>query len=211
MTMVSNHPAMLRIIVYVSLSLAMAGGLLMPACGYSADDARITVPAAALAGLLADMSPLPLGPFKGLEGQLALGDFKNLQLVEKRLSADVHLSGRELRYTVNIGGTGVVLDVGSISIPLHVDLGFRLDVPAQKIWLTPTFRLRSDTPQQGEAVQPILDLLTGESYVLDPAQWSQAFNWTEDAAIRLNMRITDLFTAKNKLFIAFQPQVHRKP
>jgi hypothetical protein len=155
--------------------------------------------------LLSDLLPLPLGAVKDLEGRLFLGEMKNLKLAGNRISADVRLDGKDLRYTVAIGGNRLALDVGNVTLPLHVDLGLRLDPTAQKIVLTPVFKLRAEKPQEGKSVQPLMDLLAREPYLLDPAPWLSPSAQIGGRAVRFNLKITDLFTAQNKLFISFEP------
>jgi hypothetical protein len=191
----------------VVLILCILTQWVSPSSLHSAENARVTLPAGVLETILKQMTPYPLGPVKGLQGQLYLRHIENLKLDGNAVSADVRLTGKDLRYTVAIGNNGIVLDVGNVTMPLHVNLGLRLDRKAQKLLLIPSLRPGSRSSGEAETLKPLMDLLAQESYSLD---LDTLLSQTVEApanSLHFNVEVVDLFTAKNKLFIVFMPRI----
>jgi hypothetical protein len=172
----------------------------------SLKEMTVVVPAQSLAKVIKPLLPYRIDLGKNFLGSFYVKSIENISINNDKISFSSLISGKDIKYATTIGKQVVNFAVGDVNLPSRWEVSFDFDKSKKTLFIKPHLQGSKDVKEfsQGDALLTALSELEYpvELNDLKPVK-SEIYNqvWI------LNMDITDIYAANNKLFIELVPIV----
>jgi len=190
----------LAVIIGLSLSLTCSF-----ASGDNSNEITMVIPAKVLAECVNDMLPIEITGDKKVSGELWVKRIDTLQLGLNKISFSATIRGEDIRYTGKIGDLPASIHVSSIDTSLRCEASIRYDREKDLLYVKPKIL---EEGKRGELMWPMLNALMGsKEFSVEIQRLRPIMAKFSNKTVTIDMDISNIFTANDRLFIALRPNV----
>jgi hypothetical protein len=188
--------------VIISLLLSLTCSF---ASGDNSNDITMVIPAKVLAECVNDMLPIELTGDIKVSGELWVTRIDTLQLGLNKISFSTTLHGEDIRYTGKIGDLPVSIRIDSLESSLRCEASIRYDRENDLLYVKPKIL---EEGKRGELMWPMLNALIGsKEFSVEIQRLRPIIAKISNKIVTIDMDISNIFTANDRLFIALRPNV----
>jgi len=183
--------------------------LVSSAHSYAAGDkdreVTMVIPARVLQEFINEVLPVELTDHDKISGVLWIKSVENLKLGLDKVWFTAAIHGENIAYKGKIGGLPADLRFRALDSRLHCEASIRYDAEKRLLYVRPKV---VEEGKQGDVPWLLLmSLLSGREYPMEIRKFKPIEARVNDKALEIDMDISDIYTANDRLFIAMSPTV----
>ena len=173
------------------------------------NEITIAVPAELMAKIINDALPIEIAKKKEISGAIWIQSIDKLKLGNDKISFFMKMHGEDVEYTGKIGKTPVVLSFGTIDLAFNCDTSLRYDSEENILYVKPEI-ITEETEQETLALL-LAALVSGQEFPLEIQKLKPIIAKLGNAALTINMNISNIYTLNDVLIIGIKPTVTKSP
>jgi hypothetical protein len=176
----------------------------------SLSEMTIVVPAESILSVIKPLLPYQIDLGKNFLGKFWVQSIDNISINKGMVYFSSLITGKDIKYATKIGKQTINFVVGDVKLPSNWEVSFKFDKIKKKLLITPHMQNSKDEREfsQGDALlSTLLTALSGIAYPVDLKNIKPVKSEFHDQLWVLTMNITDVYSAKDKLFVQVKPAV----
>jgi hypothetical protein len=170
----------------------------------------VVMPAQSIARTIKPLLPFKIDLGKDFVGSFYVKSINNIRISQNKIFFRSLISGQDIKYATKFGKQVINIVVGDVNLPSNWEVGFKFDKAKNTLILKPHLQEIKDMQNLSQAdglLNTLLTALSGVEYPVDLSKIKPAKTKFYNRLWILNMKITDIYTVKNKLFVEAKPTV----
>jgi hypothetical protein len=162
-----------------------------------------------MAQLINDTLPIEIVKKKEISGAIWIQSIDKLKLGNDKISFFMKMHGEDVEYTGKIGKTPVVLSFGTIDLAFNCYTSLRYDSEESILYVKPEI-IAEETEKETLALL-LAALVSGQEFPLEIQKLKPIIAKLGNAALTINMNISNIYTLNDVLIIGIKPTVTKSP
>ncbi len=170
----------------------------------------LTLPESVLAKAITALLPMKVDAHsKAIDGDITIINISGLQIEKNKLSAKLHLAGKNLAFLTQIAGHEIRLKVGEIEIMFATDAALRFDAQRQTLYIKPLIKdmSASGSGSNAEIGQALLAILNGRELPISLQNLGPVMANTGTKTVAIESRVTAIKAKKDMLQFSLAPEI----
>lgn len=195
------------------ITLASAAFLLLsispsPAAIKNSQAVTVVIPAESIATFIKPLLPYRIDFGENFSGIFWIETIENIKLKKNQISFATHIYGKNIAYAATIGNQTAKLVVGDVKSHNQWDASFRYDRSTKKLLIKPhivSLNREADLKQGDLLLNTLLEALSGLEYPIELETLKPIVTEFNNRLLTVNMDISGVYAADNKLFLEIVP------
>jgi len=167
----------------------------------------IVIPAKVVAKFINDALPVEIAKHRKLSGVIRVKSVDKLKLEMNKVSFSVNVRGEDINYTGKIGNLPTSLSLGNIDTSFNCEASIRYDKDENILYVKPRVM---EEGNRNEVLWLLLAALIGDKeYPVKIQKLEPIITRFSNKSATIDMDISNVFTAENRLFIAIRPALKK--
>ena len=168
------------------------------------------MPAQSIARAIKPLLPYKIYLGEGFVGSFFVKSIDNIRIRKNKIFFTSLISGKNIKYATKFGKQVINIVVGDVNLPSSWEVSFKFDKNKNRLLVVPKLQEIKDMQEfsQGDGLlNTLLTALSGVEYPIDLDNIKPVKSEFNNQLWILNMKITDVYTGKNTLFVEVTPAV----
>lgn len=169
----------------------------------------MSLPDSVLKEVILKILPLEFGvQSETLLGSVTIDKIENLQLLEKKLSSHITLSGHKLNLVTNIAGHAIRMKIGTLTLSFQCDATIRFDVRTQILYIRPTVtEIQAADSKKADVASALVLLFNNREFPIEIEKLNPIMADTGSKILNISMDIANIQLRPNILQMDITPRV----
>ena len=176
----------------------------------SEDQISVAVPASELSRLASTILPIKINPNDVVLGDLWVESIRNLRFGKNKVLCSLRLRGKDAKYTLRLGETPVIIEVGDLDVTFDVEGLFRFDNAAGTLYVKPIIVGNSEAVAQNGPMVSLLALLSGVEYPIPVGNLAPLVFESNGRKFQLYLSLVDVFSDNAGVYLKANPKLVEK-
>lgn len=176
--------------------------------------ATISIPEPILFQVIKDGLPIPLeAQNQYVQGNIAIKSLEKLEVRDKSLLLRGVVAGQDFTVNTTIAGKEILMNLGSVQLPVTCELFLRFDKSKKVLFVTPRFPKPGSlyTTDPADALLLLLSSLGEKEYPVELSSIQPFLTKVGTRNIAIKLEPIDIQTQKGLLLIKMRPRVSNEP
>jgi len=170
----------------------------------------VVMPAQSIARAIKPLLPYKIDLGKDFVGSFFVKSIDNIRIKKNKIFFTSLISGKNIKYATKFGKQVINIVVGDVNLPSSWEVSFRFDKTKNRLLVMPKLQEIKDLEElsQGDGLlNSLLTAFSGVEYPIDLNNIKPVKSKFNNQLWILTMKITDVYTGKDKLFVEVKPKV----
>ncbi len=174
------------------------------------EEMTVVMPAQSIARTIKPLLPYKINLGKDFVGSFFVKSIDNIRIKKNKIFFKSLITGKNIKYATKFGKQVINIVVGDVNLPSNWEVSFRFDQTKNKLLVMPKLEEIKDLEElsQGDGLlNSLLMAFSGAEYPIDLNDIKPVKSKFNKQLWILDMKITDVYTGKDKLLVAVKPAV----
>ena len=170
----------------------------------------VVMPAQSITRAIKPLLPYKIDLGEGFVGSFFVKSIDNIRIKKNKILFTSLISGKNIKYATKLGKQVINVVVGDVNLPSSWEVLFRFDKTKNRLLVMPKLQEIKDLEElsQGDGLlNSLLTAFSGVEYPIDLNNIKPVKSKINKQLWILTMKITDVYTSKDKLFVEVIPTV----
>jgi len=170
----------------------------------------VVMPAQSIARAIKPLLPYKIDLGKDFVGSFFVKSIDNIRIKKNKIFFTSLISGKNIKYATKFGKQAINIVVGDVNLPSSWEVSFKFDKTKNRLLVMPKLQEIKDIKELSQAdglLNSLLTALSGVEYPIDLNNIKPVKSEFNKQLWILTMKITDVYTGKDKLFVEVKPAV----
>jgi hypothetical protein len=174
------------------------------------DQITIAVPGPVLSMLVSSALPLRINCNDAVVGDIWIESIRDLRFSKNTVLCSLRLRGKDVKYTVMLSKTPVIIEAGDMDLSFNVEGLFRFDSAANTLFVKPIIVDNTENAGQNGTLVSVLSQLSGIEYPIQVGSLNPIIFALQDKTLQCNFFLKNVFSKKDGLFLTISPKLAKK-
>jgi len=171
------------------------------------DQISIAVPAPALSRLASSILPIRINPNDAVLGDLWVESISDLRFGKNKMLCSLRLRGKDAKYTLLLGQTPVIIEVGDLDVSFDLEGPFRFDNTENRLYVKPIIVGNAKGVAQDGPPESLLSLLSGVEYPIQFDSLKPLLFRSNGRAFQFHLSLLDVLSDKEGIYLTVSPKL----
>ena len=171
------------------------------------DQISVAVPAPVLSMLASSVLPIRINPNDAFLGDLWIKSISDLRFGKNKVLCSLQLRGKDAKYTLLLGETPIIIEVGDMDVSFDFEGTFRFDNAVNRLYVKPIIVGNTKGVAQDGPLESLLALLSGVEYPIQVGSLKPLLFRPNDRTFQFDLSLRDVFSDKDGVYLTVSPKL----